>query len=76
MSIKAKERIDDTIAAEGGPVILKGPGARYHQLISTTGEKTRLRKYYEDKTGQDLPVGGFDPTQGFVQLRTQFRVDF
>ena len=48
---------------KGGAVILKGQGARYHQLISTTGERTRLGKYYEDKTGQDLPVGGFDPRQ-------------
>ena len=70
MSTKAKESIDNMLAAgvtprdtKGGAVILKGQGARYHQLISTTGEKTRLGKYFEDKTGQELPVGGYDPRQ-------------
>ena len=46
----------------GGAVILK-TRARYHQLISNTGEKTRLGEYYEAKAGQELPVGGFDPKQ-------------
>ena len=52
----------------GGAVILKGAGARYHQLVGTTGEKTRLGEYYETKTGQDLPVGGFDPRQSPYRL--------
>lgn len=70
MSNKAKESIDTMLAAgvtprdtKGGAVILKGQGVRYHQLISTTGEKTRLGKYFEDKSEQELPVGGFDPRQ-------------
>ena len=49
MSNKAKESIDTMLAAgvtprntKGGAVILKGAGARYHQLVGTTGEKTRL----------------------------------
>ena len=70
MTNKGKESLDSLLAAgsvprntKGGAVILKGQGARYHQLVGTTGEKTRLGEYYETKTGQELPVGGFDPRQ-------------
>jgi hypothetical protein len=52
MSNKAKESIDNMLVAgntprdtKGGAVILKGVGARYHQLVGTTGEKTRLGEY-------------------------------
>ena len=74
MNNKATESIDNMLVAgntprdtKGGSVIL-GQGARYHQLINTTGEKTRLGEYYETKTGQDLPVGGFDPRQSPYRL--------
>ena len=72
MSNKLKQSIDNMIVAgntprdtKGGSVIL-GVGARYHQLVGTTGEKTRLGEYYETKTGQELPVGGFDPRQAHI----------
>ena len=70
MSKKSKASIDSMLSSgvearntKGGAVILKGQGARYHTLLSTTGEKTRLGEYYETKTGKELPVGGFDPRQ-------------
>ena len=84
MTNKGKESLDSLLAAgsvprntKGGAVILKGQGARYHQLVGTTGEKTRLGEYYETKTGQELPVGGFDPRQApyrqgdteYIQMR-------
>ena len=80
MSTKAKQSIDTMLAAgvtprdtKGGAAILKGAGARYHQLISTTGEKTRLGEYYESKTGKELPVGGFDPrTSPYRQGDTEY----
>ena len=69
MSNKAKESIDSMLAAgvaprdtRGGAVILK-TGARYHALVTTAGDKTKLGTYWEEKTSEELPVGGFDPTQ-------------
>ena len=69
MSKKSKASIDSMLTSSvearntrSGAVILK-TGARYHTLLSTTGEKTTLGEYYESKTGQELPVGGFAPRQ-------------
>ena len=69
MSKKSKASIDSMLTSgveprntKGGAVILKA-GARYHTLLSTTGEKTSLGEYYESKTGQELPVSGFDKKQ-------------
>jgi len=69
MSNKAKESIDNMLTAgvtrrdtRGGAVILK-TGARYHALVTTAGDKTKLGTYWEEKTSEELPVGGFDPTQ-------------
>ena len=66
---KAKESIDNMLAAgikpqntKNGAVILKTAG-RYHQLVGTSGVKTRLGEYYEQQSSDELPVGGFDPTQ-------------
>ena len=47
---------------KSGSVLLKS-GNRRHTLVNTTGERTALGEYYEQKTSLELPVGGFDPTQ-------------
>ena len=47
---------------KSGSVLLKS-GNRRHTLVNTTGERTALGEYYEQKSSLELPVGGFDPTQ-------------
>ena len=67
--LKTKQSIDVMLAAnarpqstKSGSVILK-TGNKRHTLVNTTGERTALGEYYEQKTSLELPVGGFDPTQ-------------
>ena len=45
-----------------GAVILKKE-AKYHQLATAASEKTGLGSYYEQKSGFDVPAGGFDTSQ-------------
>ena len=47
---------------KSGSVLLKS-GNKRHILVNTTGERTALGEYYEQKSSNELPVGGFDPTQ-------------
>ena len=49
-------------STKSGSVILRS-GNRTHTLVSTTGERTKLGGYYEQKSSNELPIGGFDPTQ-------------
>ena len=69
MSNKAKERIDTMLAAgvtpkdtRGGAVILKGVGARYHQLVGTTGEKHAWVNTMKQKQDRNCPLAAL--TQG------------
>ena len=41
---------------KGGSVVLKS-GNKRHTLVSTTGERTNLGEYYEQKTANELPGG-------------------
>ena len=57
---------------KSGPVLLKS-GNRRHTLVSTTGERTALGEYYEQQSSNELPVGGFDPTQSsYREGNTEF----
>ena len=47
---------------ESGSVIIKSDNKK-HILVNTTGERTALGSYYEHTSSNELPVGGFDPTQ-------------
>ena len=47
---------------QSGSVILKS-GNKRHTLLNSQGERTALGEYYEQKSNDELPVGGFDPTQ-------------
>ena len=47
---------------QSGSVILRS-GNKRHILVSPTGTRTKLGEYYERKTSNELPVGGFDNTQ-------------
>ena len=54
---KAKASIDNMLTAgvtpkptRGGAMILKVTGARYHALVTTAGDKTKLGTYWEEKT--------------------------
>ena len=59
-------------STRSGSVILRNENKR-HTLISTTGERTTLGEYYEQKSSAELPVGGFDPTQApFLEGNTEF----
>ena len=67
--LKAKESVDNMLAAnalpqttKSGSLILKS-GNKRHTLLNSQGERTALGSYYEQKTANELPVGGFDPTQ-------------
>ena len=60
--LKAKRSVDAMLAqskqhvvSKSGSVTLKD-GARYHQLVTIAGNKTKLGRYYEQKTGVDLPA--------------------
>ena len=76
---KAKESIDNMLAAnarpqntKSGSVILKS-GNKRHKLLTSQGERTALGSYYEQKTADELPVGGFDPnTVPFREGNTEF----
>ena len=57
---------------KSGSVLLKS-GNRRHTLVNTTGERTALGEYYEQKSSNELPVGGFDPTQApFREGNTEY----
>jgi len=44
-----------------------------HTLVTSTGERTALGEYYEQKSTDELPVGGFDPTQApFREGNTEY----
>ena len=77
--LKLQQSIDTMLAAnakpqstEGGSVILKS-GNKRHTLLNSQGERTTLGEYYEQKSSDELPVGGFDPTQApFREGNTEF----
>ena len=59
-------------STSSGSVLLKS-GNRRHTLVSTTRERVALGEYYEQKCSNELPVGGFDPTQApFREGNTEF----
>ena len=65
MSKAAKQSVDAMLAqgkqirsTSSGAVILKGDGARYHQLVSTAGAKTKLGTYFNRKRGSTCRLGG------------------
>lgn len=76
---KARESMDSMLTADATPqtaksgsVILKS-GNRRHILVSPIRERTKLGEYYEQKTSNELPVGGFDPTQApYREGNTEF----
>ena len=48
-------------------------GNRKHILVNPTGERTNLGEYYEQKTINESPFGGFDFTQSpFREGNTEF----
>ena len=77
--IKARQSIDAMLTTnrkptntKSGAVILKDESKR-HQLVDTSGSKTKIGAYWEQQTGQDLPVGGFDSGQTpFREGNTEF----
>ena len=77
--LNAKQSIDQMLTAnvnlhstKSGSVLLKS-GNRRHTLVNTTGERTALGEYYEQKSSNELPAGGFDPTQApFREGNTEF----
>ena len=74
-----QQSIDDMLAAnarpqntKSGSVILKS-GNKRHTLLTSQGQRTALGEYYEQKSSDELPVGGFDPTQApFREGNTEF----
>ena len=57
---------------KSGSVISKS-GNKRHQLLTSQGERTALGSYYKQKTANELPVGGFDPTQApFREGNTEY----
>ena len=59
-------------STKGGSVILK-TGNKRHTLVNNQGERTALGEYYEQKSSDELPVGGFDPTQSsYREGNTEF----
>ena len=57
---------------KSGSLILKS-GNKRHQLLTSQGERTALGEYYEQKSRDELPVGGFDPTQApFREGNTEY----
>ena len=55
-----------------GSVIIKSCNKR-HILVNTTGKRTALGEYYEQNSSNELPVGGFDPTQApYTEGNTEF----
>ena len=77
--LKTKQSIDNMLAAnarpqstKSGSVILK-TGNKRHTLLNSQGERTALGEYYEQKSSNELPVGGFDPTQApFREGNTEY----
>ena len=77
--LKTKQSIDNMLAAnarpqstKSGSVILK-TGNKRHTLLNSQGERTALGSYYEQKSSDELPAGGFDPTQApFREGNTEF----
>ena len=63
--LKLQQSIDTMLAAnarprstKGGSVILTS-GNKRHTLLDSQGERTALGSYYEQKSSDELPVGGF-----------------
>ena len=77
--LKSQQSIDTMLAAnarpqntKSGSVILKS-GNKRHTLLTSQGERTALGEYYEQKSRDELPVGGFDPTQApFREGNTEY----
>ena len=82
--LKAKQSIDNMLATnarphstKSGSVVITG-GNKRHTLLNSQGERTALGEYYEQRSSNELPAGGFDPTQApfregnteFIKMRT------
>lgn len=75
----AKQSIDSMLTdnvnphnTKSGSVILRS-GTKRLTLVTSTRERTALGEYYEQKSRNELPVGGFDPTQAsYREGNTEF----
>ena len=74
MSNKAKESIDNMLAegvtprdTKGGAVILKGPGARYHQLISTTEKRHDWANTMKPRPDKNCPLVGLTSSSCHIE---------
>ncbi len=55
--------IQPTQSKESGRLILRVPGKGYKALFDMGGELTSLGRAWEERTGNSLEAGGYDPTQ-------------
>ena len=69
MNARQRTKIDAFVASgravtkvSSGAVLAK-QGTRFQTLVTADGQRTAAGEYFEQKTTQDLPVGGFDNTQ-------------
>ena len=69
MNARQRAKIDAFVSS--GRVVTKVPsgavlarqGTRFQTLVTADGQRTAAGEYFEEKTTQELPVGGFDNTQ-------------
>ena len=76
MNARQKTKTDQFIAAgtapskvKSGAVLARQGGTRFQTLVDASGQLTAAGRYYQEKTGQDLPVGSIDNSQ--APTRTQ-----
>jgi hypothetical protein len=66
---RQRTKIDAFVASGTQPAkvpsgaVLARQGPRFQTLVTADGERTAAGAYYEQKTSQELPVGGFDTSQ-------------
>ena len=69
MNARQRTKIDAFVASGTQPAnvpsgaVLAKQGPRFQTLVTAGGERTAAGEYYEQKTSQELVVGGYDTSQ-------------
>ena len=69
MNARQTSRLDALIASGSAPTsvssgaALARQGTRFQTLVDAAGQLSAAGTYYQERTGQELAVGGYDNTQ-------------